>query len=96
MNTFKVILIFIALFAGALAITAGINHSDNRNITEWVRSQGETATNIERRMLDIGPYFLVKDARYYRVQTNKNVYWVKYLWGRTIKKEVGNKYETVD
>ena len=96
MNILTAIIIGIVLTVCAFGMVSCTINSDTEDITAWVQSQEETSIKIEFRVLDIGPYFHMKNARYYRVQTNKNVYWVKYMWGRTIKKEVGHKYETID
>jgi len=92
----QTILIVIVLLVLAFGIYSCTTNSDRKDITSWVQSNGETVTTIEFRQLRIGPYWYMKNARYYRVQTDKNVYWFKYLWGRTIEKEVGNTYQEIE
>ena len=86
-------LIVLLIFVWGI-ISCRIN-SDKDDIQSWARSRGESTVNIEFRVWDTGPYFYIKNARFYRVQTDANVYWVKYFWGRTINKEVGKQYEII-
>ena len=79
-----IIILFIIL---AFVIISCQKTSDHKDITGWVVSRSETVKEIDRRFMDIGPYWAMKDARYYRVETDKGVYWFKYLFGRTIKAE---------
>jgi len=92
-NPIQTILIVIVLFVLALSIYSCTTNSDRKDITAWMQSNGETVTSVEPKTWNIGPYFHMKSARYYRVQTDKNVYWFKYLWGRTVEKEVGTGYQ---
>ena len=94
-NITGVLLIIAVLILGLFVGSCMIN-SEQKEIAQWVQSKGEKVVSIEYRALHIGPYFYIKNARYYRVQTNTNVYWVKYVFGRTIKKEVGTGYQDVE
>ena len=71
-------------------------NSERADISEWVSAHNEVAQTIDFRQLSIGPYFHMKGARYFYVKTDKNTYWFKYLWGRSIEKEVNGKYQTIE
>ena len=93
--------LFIVTFFLAISISIGVtsclHKTDKKNIITWVTTHDEIVKDIDYRIWKIGPYWHVEEARYYRVETDKNIYWFKfYLWDDCIKKEIrGGKYETV-
>jgi hypothetical protein len=62
--------------------------NDKGDITSWVNANGEVVKDINARHIHTGPYWAMKNYRYYRVETKENIYWVRYGWGRTIKQEI--------
>ena len=89
----KIIGVLLLIVLVALPMYSCFINSDVRDITVWVNARGEKANTIEFRQFSIGPYWHMKNARYYYVKTDKNIYWVKYLFGRTIKTDDGKEIE---
>ena len=89
----KIITCFFIILVAAYFIGSCICKSDVRELTGWVHSQGQTVRTIDRCMWNTGPYFNLKGARYYRVRTDKNTYWVRYMLGRHIEQEVNGNYK---
>ena len=91
------IAIVVAVIALALLFANWRINARSTELTEWAQSRGERVVKVESRYWDIGPYWHVKGAFYYYLETDKGVYWVKYVWGRTIERELSNgKYEEVE
>lgn len=65
----------------AWPVTTWLTNSHTNSITSWVQARGETVREIDCRYVNIGPYYYMKNARVYRVETEKNVYWFRFgLW----------------
>ena len=93
----RYIAIVIALFVGAFILYTVTVNSDKKEITEWVNARSEEVITIEGRSMNIGPYWHCKNTRFYYVKTDRNVYWFKYAWGRTINREIGDgKYVEIE
>jgi hypothetical protein len=89
------ILGLIYFLAGPVA--TGMVKSDKKDITAWLDSQNEKVKNIEFRVWDTGPFIVMKSCRFYRVETDKGIYWVRYAFSRSIKKEINDtEYITIE
>lgn len=89
--------IAIVLLILVITIHIGVVNSTEKELHAWATARGEVVQKIELRVFSIGPYWYIKNARYYYIKTDKNVYWVKYVFGRTIKRELSNgSYETIE
>lgn len=96
MSFLKKFLIVTAIFIGIGYIAASMINHDKRNALAWIETQHETVLKSEVRVWNIGPFYHFKNARYYRIETDKNVYWFRYMWGRKIEKEVGTDYQVIE
>jgi len=75
---------------------ACIRH-EHADIAAWVNARNEKIVEFDARVVDTGPHWPMKHARYYYVKTDKHVYWVAYGFSRTIMKEMGDgKYEEIE
>jgi hypothetical protein len=75
----EAIIIFV-LIGFAIFATSFIVNSDNSDINEFVASRKEKLISSEMRIFEQGPYWCIKNTRVYRVQTDKNIYWLRYGW----------------
>lgn len=95
----KGIWIVLILVLIAIPITCSKFSSEHKDIEKWVSDRGDTATNIEFRGWNIGPYWHDKNASVYHVDTVKsNIYWFKYtIFGRKVYIETNpGQYEKVE
>jgi len=90
MSDWKGISLLVVVFVFGIIMLIGCLDGEEKEIREWVNARSERVIEIDNRFIDIGPYWPVKNARYYYVKTDKNVYWVKYMFGRTINQEIGD------
>lgn len=70
--------------------------SHEKELRAWAAARGEVVKVVEIRSFNIGPYLLIKGNTHFYLETDKGVYWIKYGFGRTIKREVNGKYETIE
>lgn len=95
---FTILLIGVLLFI-AVPFTFWRDTKNSADIKQWVADRGNTATEIEWRGWNTGPYWPDKNVTIYHVDTQKgNIYWFKYsVFGRTIYTEDDHgKYEKVE
>ena len=77
----KVILIPIGILAFIVFVVWVINateNSDKAEITAWAAQRSETVQEIERRILNTGPFIITENYRIYHVRTSEGVYWFRY------------------
>lgn len=97
MKTSLKVFLFIVVLAALCGIVSCSDEQHRRELTAWASLRGETIQKIERRTFNIGPYWYIKGASYYKVTTDRGIYWVQYIFGRSIKQETGNwKYRDIE
>jgi len=90
-----VIIILVIIVLGLWCYNQTINNDENE-IREWVSKRGETTTNVDLRTFHTGPYYITKNYRIFKVDTDKNVYWFRFGWfSPDIYKETNGDYTEV-
>jgi len=74
-----------------------IYYGDNTDIHKWAENNKISINSIEYRTVCTGPYWIIENARVYKVETSNGTYWIRYLFGRSIKKEISSgTYEKIE
>ena len=72
----------------ALLIVVAICSNHEKEIKEWVAQRGETCLEVKASIFSNGPFIYLKNARVYRVTTDKGVYWFRFCFTREIYREI--------
>lgn len=76
----KQVAIIFLLVVLVVVLGVSIGGCDSNNINTWVENRHEVVQNVDYCPFLTGPFFPVKNARVYKVTTDKHVYWMRYGW----------------
>lgn len=92
---FSLILFITLIIVVACLIQESIVKQDTRYIHRWVSNRSDNVTHMERRLFEIGPYWVSKHRRIYCVLTqNHHEYWFRMgnIFTDDVEEKVSGSY----